>query len=363
MEAGKYFLQRENSWSEFTDPNAMYLNGSSPLILSSLLSIFPIQIGILILRITNILATLAISFQIGRRSPQLPVPAIYILILLIFPFRSAMEYGQFTILFTFLAFILLQNILSKGPDSLLAVISLALIVDFKPHIFMGLVVLILLKKRFNLVFKAFTVWISIQLIVGFWTHTIPFFEWMLAIRRRNSFVSQGEDNLSLVTHFFSSEFILAVVFSIIVIFSLWWRFRISGRSSFEYFEILSVSLILSPLLHPTDMLLLALILLSQVKFSKLHVLLIGIFLVWSPLLSGILFTITVISVMFFLLALSNTSLGTFWYLTLLTPYLVYICALRIGIDEVSVRHFLQQSILFLIAFQSLRINRNGLVRF
>ena len=362
MEAGKYFLQRENSWSKFTDPNAMYLNGSSPLILSSLLSIFPIQIGILILRITNILAMLVISFHIGRKSPQLPVPAIYILILLIFPFRSAMEYGQFTILFTFLAFILLQNVLNKGPDSLLAILSLALVVDFKPHIFLGLIVLILLKRRFNLVFKAFVVWIFVQLIVGLWTHTIPFYEWIIAIKRRNGFVSQGEDNLSLVTNVFSGEFILAVVFSVIVLCSLWWRFRTSDPSSYEYFEMLSVALILSPLLHPTDMLLLALVLLSQVQFSRIHILLIGLFLVWSPLLSGILFTISVVSVLFFLLALNNSSLGKTAYLTLLTPYLVYIFSLRIGIDEVFIRHLSQQSILFLIAFHSLKITRTGLMR-
>ena len=286
MKAGKYFLEKENSWRKFVDPNAMYLNGAAPLILSSILSLIPVKYGLLLVRTMNILVMLAASFIIGRKSPHLPVPGIFVLILLIFPFRSAMEYGQYTILFTFLAFLLLENLVGRRSDSLLAVSALALIVDFKPHIFMGLLIIILLHKRVELFFKAFCLWLIIQIIVGLWSHTIPIYEWFLAVKRRSNSVSQGEDNLSLTSHFGSAQFVLISFLSAIVIFYIWRHFRKFGVGRLATLEVVAISLILSPLLHPTDMLLVALILLTQGNFSKFHAVLVGLFLVWSPLPAG-----------------------------------------------------------------------------
>lgn len=357
MKAGEYFLARENPWSKFTDPNAMYLNGAGTLILSSLLSLVPIEYGLMMLRVSNILAILAISFLIGRKSPQLPVPAIFISILLIFPFRSAMEYGQYTIVYSVVSFILLRNVLDKKSDSSFGIISLALVVDFKPHIIVGLLVLILLHKRFMLIMKAVAVWLVIQLIVGSWSNTIPTYEWFLAIKFRSDFVSQGEDNLSLVSHFGSAHYLAAMILSALMLFYLRGQIKASGRCDHLVLEIVAVSLILSPLLHPTDILFVALVLLSRFNFSRLEVFLFGLFLVWSPLLSGAIFTFTVTMLLFFLLSLVRNAVRPISYLTVIAPYLLYLLSVRLKVDEVFVRHFLQQLILIIIAVRFIQSNQ------
>jgi hypothetical protein len=360
IKAGEYFLKKENSWSMFTDPNAMYLNGAGTLIFSSVLSLVPVNYGILLIRIANILVMLATSFLIGRRSSWLPVPGVFILILIIFPFRSAMEYGQFTILFTFLAFLLFENVVRNRSDSLMAVFCLALIVDFKPHVFVGLMILILVHKRVALCFKALGLWLVIQSIVGIWSHTIPVYEWYLAVKRRSGFVSQGEDNLSLTAHFGSTQFWLITAFSAIAFFHIWRHFRNSRHVCLAAFGIVSIPLIWSPLLHPTDFLLVALILLLHFNFSKFYSLLMGLLLVWSPLPSGAIFTLVIISLLYILLSSKSRPINKISFMVLIAPYLFYLIALNCGINEVSTRHLLQQSILIIINVRFLKINRKGL---
>ena len=125
-------------------------------------------------------------------------------------------------------------------------------------------------------------------------------------------------------------------------------------------EIVAVSLILSPLLHPTDMLLVALILFAQFNFSRVHMILTGLFLVCSPRPSGAIFTFCVVTILFLILSLQNSSLSKVTYLILIAPYLCYLLAVRFGIYEVSVRHFLQQTILIIIAVRYLKVNQKEL---
>lgn len=360
MKAGEIFLERGNPWVSFTDPNAMYLNGSATLIFSSLLSFMPIEFALFLVRIANILAMLTTSFLIGRKYSLLPVPAIFIFTLLIFPFRSAMEYGQYTILFALLSFLLIQNVLDKKHDSVLAISSFALVIDFKPHIVIGLFVIILLHKRFALVFKALGVWFINQLIVGFWSQTIPVYEWYLAIKRRSNFVSHGEDNLSLVSNFGSIQFWFVSCFLAIAMFTIWSHLRNSGVDELLLIQIVAVALIMSPLLHPTDMLLVALILFSKFDLSRAQTILIGLFLVWSPLPSGAIFTLVTITILFFLLSLINKIPGKLTYLPLVGPYLCYLLAVKFGLNEVSVRHLLQQCILIIIALLHFKPNQKRL---
>jgi hypothetical protein len=362
MRAGEYFQKRENAWIKFNDPNAMYLNGSGTLLLSGLLSLLPIKYGILLLRITNILAMLAASYVISRKLRILPFPAIFIIVLLIFPFRSAMDYGQYTILFTFLAFLLAQNIISKKSDSLLSVFSIALLVDYKPHIFVGILLLIVLYKRFLLALKALGIWLLFQLFVGLWTHTVPVYEWYLAIKRRSNFVSYGEDNLSLVSHPGSIQFWVAMACSVFAILVLWRQKKFTKTGAAPLVEIFAISLILTPLLHPTDMLLIALLLISQFDFSSTQNLLIGLFLVWSPLLSGAIFTFFFISILFIILSVLDPSIKKYTYLVLVAPYLIYLLCVRLGVNEVSVRHFMQQLILIIVPFRALAANQKLLLQ-
>ncbi len=346
--AGLDFRNGINPWANRFDPNAMYLNGSSTLMLFSILSFFPIEGALFFVRVLSLVMVAFAIFFVRHLVNRLPQPQLIVFLFLAFPVRSALEYGQLTIIFSVIAFYILMRTGNCSGDTILIILGLALILDFKPHIFIGVVAYLILMRRFVLLIKAFLVWLVFQFIVGLYCQIIPFVEMLKAISFRSETVSEGDDSFSIIS-IFDVNSTWAIVISlcsvlIFVIISLTSRRDpVSGLLSITAF-----SLLITPLLHPTDLMLLLLVYFVATKLTKFSSLIMGMFFVWSPQFSGAGFTFVVIvaSICFSVLCGYRFSIKS--AALLLLPNVVYFSLIWLGIDEVVVRHSIHLTIPILI---------------
>ena len=282
--AGLDFRNGINPWANRFDPNAMYLNGSSTLMLFSILSFFPIEGALFFVRALSLVMVAFAIFFVRHLVNRLPQPQLMVFLFLAFPVRSALEYGQLTIIFSVIAFYLLMRTGNRSADTILIILGIALILDFKPHIFIGGVADLILMRRFVLLIKAFFVWLVFQFIVGLYCQIIPFVEMLKAIAFRNETVSEGDDSFSIISIFdFNSTWSMVISLCSVLIFVIisftTRRDPVSGLLSITAF-----SLLITPLLHPTDLMLLLLVFFVTTKLTKFSSLIMGMFFVWSPLL-------------------------------------------------------------------------------
>lgn len=336
--AGMEFRSGINPWNTYLETGAYYLNGGSTLLLLSSLSIFSIDTAILILRITNLIIVIFVIMRSRNFFRQVPPALIIIFIFLAFPFRSAMEYGQLTIIFGSVAFIVLIRIWKNSTDSISVILGLAFIVDFKPHLVIGLIAYLVLLGRVGLLFKAFFTWLIFQVIIGLYLDVFPFSEMIQAISFRSGTVTEGEDSFSVIS-FLNLESNLSIIFTFvsIVLFSL---YLIIARKNLDsrILPLFSFSLLLTPLLHPTDLMFLILVFVIKEGFTNVGFFVLGMFFVWSPQLSGAGFTTFVILAAIGLLAFLNHPLPIVRVVLVFFPNIVYLSLVGVGVNEVIVRH-------------------------
>lgn len=336
--AGLDFRNGINPWANRLDPNAMYLNGSSTLMLFSILSFFPIEGAIFFVRALSLLMVAFAISSVRHLVNKHPQPQLIVFLFLAFPVRSALEYGQLTIIFSVIAFYILMRTRNRSADTILMILGVALILDFKPHIFIGVVAYLILMRRFVLLIKAFLVWLVFQFIVGLYCQIIPFVEMLKAISFRSETVSEGDDSFSIISIFdFNSTWSIVIsscsVLIFVIISFMTRRDPVSGLLSITAF-----SLLITPLLHPTDLMLLLLVFVVTTKLTKFNSLIMGMFFVWSPQFSGAGFTFVVIVASICLSVLCGYRLSMKNAALLLLPNMVYFSLIWLGIDEVVVRH-------------------------
>lgn len=337
-----------NPWGSRIDPNAMYLNGSSTLILFSLLSLLPLEWALFFVRLSSLtLVALAVFF--GRNlSHKLSAAQLILFLFLSFPVRSALEYGQLTVIFGALAFYVLIKIHQKSHDAFLIVLSVAAILDFKPHIFIGVMIYLILMKRFELLVKAFLVWMIFQVIVGVYLQIFPFIEMLKAVQFRSETVTEGEDSFSIVSflNLTSHWSIFITVISILVF--LVYSFTVKRYPVSKLLPFLAFSLLITPLLHPTDLMLLLFVFVIKFQLTYVGSFVLGMFFVWSPQLSGAGFTLVVVLMTIGLSTLSSHQVSASKLAMLIIPNIIYLSLVEAGVDEVSVRHSIHLMIPILI---------------
>jgi hypothetical protein len=336
--AGLEFRSGINPWNTYLETGAYYLNGASTLLLLSGLSIFSLDTAILILRLANLILVIFVIVRSRDSFRQIPPALIIVFILLAFPFRSAMEYGQLTIVFGSIAFLVLIRIWKNSTDSFPVILGLAFIVDFKPHLVIGLIAYLVLLGRVGLIFKAFFAWLIFQLTIGLYLDLFPFSEMIQAISFRSGTVTKGEDSFSVIS-FLNLDSNLSTITTIvsIVLFSL---YLIITRKNLDLkvLPLFSFSLLLTPLLHPTDLIFLILVFVIKEGFTNVGFFVLGLFFVWSPQLSGAGFTTIVILAAIGLLALLNHPLPLVRVVLVFFPNIVYLSLVGVGVNEVIVRH-------------------------
>jgi hypothetical protein len=356
--AGLDFRDRVNPWDNQLDPNAMYLNGSSTLILFSILSFFPQEWGIFFVRSLS-LAMVAISiYYVRNLLHKLPQLQLIVFLFLAFPVRSAMEYGQLTIIFSVIAFYIVMIVRNRSTDTFLAILGLALILDFKPHIFIGVVTFLILMRRFALLFKAIFVWLAFQFIVGLYCQIIPFVEMLKAISLRSETVSEGDDSFSIVSIFdFDSRWSTVISLCSVLIYAIY-SFTARRDPASGLLPITAFSLLITPLLHPTDLMLLLLVFVVKAEIARFGSLIMGMFFLWSPQLSGAGFTFIVIITSICVSLFCGYQFSIKNFALLILPNMVYLLLVTGGIDEVNVRHSIHLMIPLLIGvYYSIRSSK------
>lgn len=346
--AGLDFRNGINPWGNRLDPNAMYLNGSSTLILFSILSFFPLEGAIFLVRAASLVLVISSILYARNFAHRIPQPQLIVFLFLAFPVRSALEYGQLTIIFSVIAFYLLMRTGNQSADTILLILGIVLILDFKPHIFIGVVTYLILMRRFVLLIKAFLVWLVFQFIVGLYCQIIPLVEMLKAISFRGETVSEGDDSFSIVSIFdLNSQWSIVISLFSVLIFVIY-SFTTRRDPALGLLSITAFSILITPLLHPTDLMLLLLIFFVKTELAKFSSLIMGMFFIWSPQLSGAGFTIVMIVASFCLSLLCGYRFSIKDAALLLLPNMVYFSLIKSGIDEVIVRHSIHLMIPILI---------------
>jgi hypothetical protein len=346
--AGLDFRNGVNPWGSRLDPNAMYLNGSSTLILFSILSFFPLEGAIFFVRVLSLVMVAFSIFKVRNLLHRIPQPQLIIFLFLAFPVRSALEYGQLTIIFSAIAFYILMRINNRSADTILVILGVTLILDFKPHIFIGVVTYLTLMRRVTLLIKAFFVWLVFQFIVGLYHQIIPFIEMLKAIAFRSETVTKGEDSFSIVSIFdFDSRWSTMISLSSVLIFVIY-SYTNNREPASKLLSITAFSLLITPLLHPTDLMLLLLVFVVKTELAHFSSLVMGMFFVWSPQFSGAGFTFIVILTSVCVSLFCGYRFSIKEIALLLLPNIVFFLLIRSGLDEVVVRHSIHLMIPILI---------------
>ena len=260
VKAGSDFLSRQDPWAEFTNPAAMYLNGPSTLPIYAIFSIFPMQFSILMLRILNLALTALVVARFSAYKSNLLRSAIISIVFLSSPFRASMEYGQFAIIFGLLAYVIFRRLQNNVGSNFVTALALIILLEYKPNIFGIMVVVALILRKYLILLRAALIFISIEIFIGILLGAkIPLVSWFNAISYRSKFTSQGEDNLSLSSTLGLVPALLIALLIIVVFVFL--RYFSNDVSSHNFFILLiGLYLLVTPLLHPTDFFLLVLFL-------------------------------------------------------------------------------------------------------
>ena len=336
--AGLAFRDGVNPWGNQPNPNAMYLNGSSTLLLFSILSFFPLEWAIFSIRALSLISVVFAIMYMRNSVHKIPQPQLIVFLFLSFPVRSAMEYGQLTIIFSAAAFCILMHVKNQLPDTMLIILSLALVLDFKPHVFIGAIAFLILMGRLALLIKSFLVWLIFQIIVGLYCQIFPFVEMLKAVVFRSETVTEGEDSFSIVSFFqLNSNWSTLIALTSMLFFATY-SFIINSNPASKVLHLVALSLLVTPLLHPTDLMLLLLIFIFNAESTRFGFLVLGMFFVWSPQLTGAGFTFFVILASFCVSIFFGYRFSIKEVTLLFLPNIVYLALINVGVDEVVIRH-------------------------
>jgi hypothetical protein len=177
-----------------------------------------------------------------------------------------------------------------------------------------------------------------QIIVGLYCQIFPFIELLKAIAYRSETVAEGEDSFSIVSFFhFNSNWSTIIAVTSVSLFAIY-SFKIKSNPASKVLSLVSLSLLITPLLHPTDLMLLLLVFIYRAELTRFGFLILGMFFVWSPQLTGAGFTLFVVLASFCVSIFFEYRFSTREIALLFLPNFVYLGLVKIGADEVVIRH-------------------------
>ena len=334
-EASRLTLTLNSPWDAVFDPiYAAYLNGPFTALLISPLGLFSESAALLLARGASILVVpLLVSNFIKYFSPaqELTIKSAKIwlsssLILLTFPVRSNLEYGQFFVIFLMLFVVALRLSQSSSTRNLLlAGILIGICCDYKPQCFVVFGILIGFSNIYIIV-GGFLSLIIGGIISIFLTGSLPYEVWVKAVLKRSEALSAGDQ-----MHIYAllpdeiGKFLALVIIAILITYQFYNRSKFN--SSPNKIFLLLVSILLTPWMHPTDLALTGVVVVAisirEQSFKFLNAFGLGCLLVWS---SSVLITLFLAALTLFLLYLyleNKGNLLSFEPLVVIAPSIIF----------------------------------------
>lgn len=344
-EASKMTLNLSNPWDSVSDPvYSAYLNGPITSLLISPLGLMSQDLALELVRFLSIVMVPYLTFEISRLFfPNFKLNLldrkfwlISTLVLLSFPIRANLEYGQMFLLFAALAASSLRFARSNSRVQLfLSGLLIGFCCDYKPQCFLIFSLLICFSR-----FLAFIGGLTSILLGGFissmLTSRLPYEAWIEVLRKRMGGGAKTGDQMhlySLSSNRLLTTLLIGVLFSGIVVlaFPNWNRDNLGWRPSF-LLVIFTVTFF-APWMHSTDLVFFsvcAMILHVASPLNWLSYVSIGAFLVWS---NNLAISAIVVFVAWFLILISQrfTSFSQFCsYSFVAIPSIIFPLSVHFG---------------------------------
>lgn len=315
FKAGLDVREGINPWLKSEDSiNFQFLNGPLFSILCSILSHLGSQ-GMYAFTCLTSLALIPCCVLFAGRLFGVEFENKYLagmssLLILTFPFRANLQYGQFVIPYVYLLIVILNFYKSqaiKATGDFAIGVGLLALLDFKPHLFIIWIFVLFRPQRIFLRVGFLTAGLVELYVLKLITGTFIPKEWSFRLFDRG----QGSDGLAgfynLHTFIYQAsltfgwEFFL--IASMLLVFSVVSFHYMSSKAS----TFILLYLALLPVMHPQDffiLLLFAIVLIPRRQWSRRDLLTVGLGLVWSsnPLALGIN---SIIAVSFYVTFLSE----------------------------------------------------------
>ena len=283
----------QDPWATSIDETyAAYLNGPISSVLLGVISILEYDLALLLVRIATIALVPTLLFFLNRRLEIFPNSQFWqisTMCILSYPVRANLEYGQLFIIFFTIAVV--PILYSKTRTTKLDIFSgaaIAIAVDYKPHVFLLLLLLVLINREILLGFLgASFVGAVISTVI---TNQFPFTVWASQILKRAQSTGESSDQMGLngIFHHLGFSWGVTVIVTAVLLSFLILRVRdLSSVMSFEQKSLYLGICVLpfSLFVHPTDLfmysIILSLSLVQQFKSKQIVFLFIGSSFVWS----------------------------------------------------------------------------------
>lgn len=292
--ASKAVLSLDNPWESIVDPVfSAYLNGPITALIISPLGLLPQHIALLTTRLISLALIPVLVWHLSKLvKPKHEISLfnkknwlVSALVILTFPVRANLEYGQFFIIFMTAATIALALAQSHSPRNLFAAgFILGVCCDYKPQAFIVFVILFCFKNKTIFLGSCLSVLIGTFTSVIL-TQKIPYLEWAASvIMRFNGGMTSEQMNIYVVVPRVISVFlIMTIVFAVALNKHKFFRPEIDKQQ--KNLTVIFIFTLLSPWMHSTDLVLFAVFAMSLVvqrsMFSYFGAFSFGTMLVWS----------------------------------------------------------------------------------
>ena len=291
--AGTAARHLHDPWATSIDVTyAAYLNGPISSALLGIISILKYDFALLIVRVATVLLVPLLLFFLNRRLgifPNSQFWQISTLCILSYPVRANLEYGQlFIIFFAIAAIPILYSTKRTIKLDIFSGVTIAIAIDFKPHIFLILLLWVLVNRVVLIGFCGaifFGAVISILI-----TNQLPFMVWASQILKRSHSVNETSDQMSLngIIHHLGADWNVTAIITAVLLLFLALRTRdLFSKISFDH-KLLYMGFCLLPFslfIHPTDLFMysvvLSILIMRHFKSKPLIFLFIGSSFVWS----------------------------------------------------------------------------------
>jgi len=339
-----------NKGNEFS----AYLNGPISALSLTALTLFPYEISLFIVRvITLVLIPYALkgffsSFHISCSAEM----RYYLstLLILTFPIRACLEYGQLSGIYLSCFVIFLAAVKSKKNGFQLFAFGLVscIMLDYKPQIFLP--ILIFLPYRsihflFGLMSGVASAWFINFIVTG----DTFFNAWLDAILARSQTVSNRGDQMSVYSLLNLNQTETKIMLLVLLFTAAFSVIRSKQLKNLDRCQRILLSLLLwsalTPFSHPTDMLISQLFIFALILRLSGNVNLVLLALGFGAVWSNSLIPSSIVFFSLFLLSrksiLSNSNLNLFIQLLILTPPVIFsFISIRFPILEGAARQLL-----------------------
>ncbi len=291
--AGKAVNHGNNPWdinkgSEFS----AFLNGPVTAIILGLTALFPYNAALFTIRLASVLCLPYLIRYLGEvmnlKIDREYLHLISIAALFTFPVRANLEYGQLAIIFFTTISIALKRELNNSIflNQFYLGISIYVVLDYKPHVFAPIAVLLFWKRK-GMLYGFGTTFLMALLSSSLFTGTFPLYVWLEAIIGRGVNSKSNAEQMSLYSILGLNQPIAWVIAVTLLLYLSW---KVIFKSDQTYSSKATFLLItwqaLLPFSHPTDLItvLLLPVFLMQTKVSNQKLLVFlatGLAIVWS----------------------------------------------------------------------------------